>query len=254
MRSHLLAALLLFAAPAILIAQEFRVETSVFRGAQQVPFARALTLFSNGVFYDFSLTGSEITVFDLNGNRFVMLNVKDQVKTTLTTQDVIEVVASIKANVTDKNPMFFFAANPQFESTPDEIGMTIKLDSKPMTYSITGTVPQKREFIREYQSFANWSARLNALQSGMPPFARIEVNKNVADLGWAPESIELTMRMKSGFVTKEAKLRSTHRYNWTLSNPDKQRIEKVGDHLANFTELPYIEYRNDGRAIAQAEK
>jgi hypothetical protein len=255
MRSQLLLAFVLFLIPTALLGQQYRVETNVFRGAAQAPFVKTLTLFNDGVIYDFSLMGDEITVFDLNGDRFVLLNVNDKVKTTLTTYDVLTAVSKNKAKTTDETAIFYFAANPKFETTADEPSLTIELNSEPLTYVVSGTIPQKKTFVRDYQSFADWSARLNSLQSGLPPFARMEVNKQVADLGWAPESVELTMRKKNGFFpAKEAKYSTTHKYNWTLSNKDKQRIDEVGNHLANFTELPYVEYRNGAKTLAQADK
>ena len=45
--------------------QEFRIETDVFVDEQKEPIVETLTIFSDGVVYDFLLTGvEEITLFD----------------------------------------------------------------------------------------------------------------------------------------------------------------------------------------------
>ena len=83
----------------------------------------------------------------------------------------------------------------------------------------------------------------------------MEVNRAVADLGWTPEGTKLTMRRKNGlFPAKEAKFRSAHRYNWTLSKSDQQRIDEVGNYMASFADLPFVEYRNAGKPLTRAQR
>ena len=65
-----------FAGGNVALAEEFRVDTDVYlEGEGKEPIAETLTLFSNGLIYDFILTGSEeITIFDVDRGHIVMLD------------------------------------------------------------------------------------------------------------------------------------------------------------------------------------
>lgn len=234
--------------------RDFRVETDVFIGSEKQPFAQNLTIFTSGLIYDFPLVGPDvITVFDPVRGRFVLLDAKRKVKTTLTTDHIREFNAAIKARAAEIPGAFAFAANPKFKTSFDEETGWLTLASEPLTYRVKGTEPKSKETVRSYQQFADWYKRLSALRpGGMPPFARIELNRAVASRGWVPDEVELTIVPSSRLLGRNLKVRSRHLFNWRLSNTDEKRVSRAGDHMANFQTVTPDDFWNT-REIAARE-
>lgn len=253
-RSQLLLGLLLLGGgiPLATRAQEFRVETDVFVGSQKKPVAQSLTLFTSGLVYDFPLMGpSEIAVLDPSRGRFVLLDTQRKVKATLTTQELLEFTASMKAQAQDADGVVGFAVNPQFTQTFDQPTGWLTLSSKLLTYRLKGSPPKQSAAVDVYRQFADWYARLNATRPGnLPPFARLELNKAAAERGLVPEEVELTVAA-SRLGGKTFAVRSHHMINWLLSNTDRKRIDEAGDFLVNYQPLKFQEYRSGDKLAAK---
>ncbi|MCY2991913.1 MAG: hypothetical protein NTY19_29150 [Planctomycetota bacterium] len=246
-RSHMLLGLMLLGGgvPVATRAQEFRVETDVFVGGQKKPVAQNLTLFTSGLVYDFPLMGpSEIAVLDLTRGRFVLLDTQRKVKTTLTTQELLEFTASMKAQAQDAEGVVGFAVSPQFEQSFDQSTGWLTLSSKLMTYRLKGSQPKQSAAVDVYRQFADWYARLNATRPGnLPPFARLELNKAAAERGLVPDEVELLVA-PSRLGGKKLAVRSRHMINWLLSNTDRKRVDEAGDFLVNYQAVKFQEYRS----------
>ena len=224
-------------------AQEFRVETDVFVGNQKKPVAQNLTLFTSGLVYDFPLMGpSEIAV---------LLDTERKVKTTLTTQELLEFTASMKAQAQDADGVVGFAVRPQFDQTFDQPTGWLTLSSKLMTYRLKGSPPKQPAAVDIYRQFADWYARLNATRPGnLPPFARLELNKAAAERGLVPEEVELTVAA-SRLGGKTLAVRSRHMINWLLSNTDRKRVDEAGDFLVNYQAVKFQEFRSTDKLAAK---
>jgi hypothetical protein len=241
------------ALPTLSLAEEFRVETDVFVGSQKKPVAQNLTIFTSGLVYDFPLMGpNEIAVLDPTRGRFVLLDVSKKVKTTLTTQEILEFTASMKARTQDAEGVVGFAANPQFEQSFDDQTGRLTLSSKLMTYSMKGNKPKQNSAAEAYRQFADWYARLNATRPGnLPPFARLELNKAVFERGLVPEEVELTVAPNSRLLGRTLTIRSHHMINWALPGTDRKRIDEAGDFLVNFQAVQFQEYRRTEQLVAK---
>jgi hypothetical protein len=233
--------------------EEFRVETDVFVGSQKKPVAQNLTLFTSGLVYDFPLMGpSDIAVLDPSRGRFVLLDTQRKLKTTLTTQELLEFTAAMKAQAQEAEGVVGFAVNPHFEQSFDEAAGRLTLASKWMTYRLQGRKPKQPDAVGIYRQFADWYARLNATRPGnLPPFARLELNKASAERGLIPEEVELTVAPSNRLVGRTLVVRSRHLINWRLANTDRQRIEEAGDHLVNFQAVKFREYYQDDQLAAK---
>ena len=151
-------------------AGDFRVDTDVFVDRnEEKPVAETLTLFSQGVVYDFILNGSEeITVLDIRHGRIVLLDAERRVKTELTTDQLIEFSAKIKTLSQDEKQNALFS--PQFTTRFDEESGELELVSPRLTYRATGIRPKLAAAPRQFREFADWYARLNAIRPGnLPP-------------------------------------------------------------------------------------
>lgn len=237
-------------------AQSFRMETDVFVGAGREPAVQYLTLFTADAVYDFRLSEpEEITLVDVKRNRLVLLDPTRKMKSTLSTDDVLQFSAALKTQlVTASDPIFNFATNPSFETSFDEQTEWLTLSSKQLTYRVKGSRPKLAEAVGRYHEFADWSARLNTMRPGnLPPFARIAANKAIADRGWLPEEVERVV-VPTKFGQRKLEMKTRHLVNWILSETDKKRIDRVGDLLATLPETSIHVYRADSPAERQAKR
>ena len=223
---------------------EFRIDTDVFLGEEKEPFAQNITIFTAGLVYDFPMIGpEEITVFDPTRGRFVLLDTERRVKTTLSTQELLEFTAAMKVQADEAGGVFAAAAHPQFEQSVDNDGEWLTLQSKLLTYRAKGATPKIQDAAASYQQFANWYARLNATRPGsLPPFARIELNRALVEKGWIPEEVELTVNPPSRLVGRKLVVRSRHLPYWRLSNTDRKRIDTAGTHMVEFEAVSFKQY------------
>lgn len=242
----------LLALPGSLTAQNFRVESEVFLGSEKEPIAESLTLFHGGVVYDFLLTApEEISVFDPLRGRFVLLDLTRRVKATLTLDDLQIATEAIKTEADPKQQDFFL--RPQFEQSFDVDTGWLTLNSKYIIYRTKGITPKDTETVERYQLFADWYARLNATRPGnLPPFARIELDRALAQRRLIPEEVELTLMPKNRLLGRKIELRSKHAFIWELSKSDLKRIETAGQYLATFEMVSFQRYRNPADVAARA--
>jgi hypothetical protein len=235
---------------------EFRVDTDIYVGNQKQPVAQNLTIFTSGLVYDFPLTGpEEITVFDPAHGRFVLLDCQRNVKTTLTTPELLKFAAAMKAQALDMGGVVAFAAKPQFEHHFDQKNGRLTLSSDVMTYRMKGAKPKLESVVSGYRNFADWYARLNATRPGnLPPFARIELNKAIAEKGLIPEEVELRIAPKDRLVGRKLVVRSHHSSYWQITNTDRKRIEKAGRYMVSFQSVSFQDYQRELLAASERDR
>ncbi len=225
--------------------EDFRIETDVFLGTDKEPVAQSVTLFSGGLVYDFPLIGpQEVTVFDSSRGRFILLDVPRKTKTTLLTQELLEITAAIKVQAQELDGVFAFAANPQFKSESDTQEGWLTLSGSFLSYRAKGVKAQVPAAAATYRDFADWYARLNATRPGnLPPFARLELNRVLGERQEIPEEVELTVEPKNRWAGRKVVIHSRHIVNWRLSNTDRKRIDAAGSQMADFEAVSFQEYR-----------
>jgi hypothetical protein len=233
-------------------AQDFRIDTEVFIGAEKEPAAETLTLFASGLVYDFLLgTEEEITLLDTQRGRLTLIDPVRKVKAGLATQDVLDYVLALESHaVASKQPLFAFAASPTFETAEQEVEqngqklMRLKFTGAPLVYEVLASRAHHPQAVVAYRSFADWHARLNALRPGnLPPGARLEVNKAMAEKHLLPLEVKRTIPAATP-IGKTLEVRSRHLVNWSLSGEDRKRIDRAGTYLASFQQVSFDEYRS----------
>lgn len=224
------------------LAQEFRVETEVFVEDGKEPIAESLTLFTADVVYDLLLLPSvETTIFDTKRGKLVLLDNERQVKATLTTEQLMEFTAAIKARGIQQVTAALF--QPRFETTYDEEQLRLTLASDSLTYKAKGLVPKHEEDAQRYRQFADWYARLNAIRPGnLPPFGRLELNQALAERNLLPLEVERTVVFDRPLGNRKLFAKSKHAVNWIISGTDRGRIETAGQNLVKFREVSPQEY------------
>jgi hypothetical protein len=237
----------------VAFSDEFRCDTEVFVGTAKEPVQETLTIFTDGLVYDFLLTKpEEVTLYDLGRQQIILLNREQKIRTTLSTDDVLRFTAAYKTGKMESE-LFNFCANPTFQETLTDGVVT--LSSKQVTYRCKTTSPEHSGADRKYREFADWSARLNSMRPGnLPPFARLEVNKALAAHTVVPEEIERTISTVHLTGRRNEVMRSRHLFNWSLSANDRKRIEEVGDQLSTFTSVTQQRYLGLEKTLTSAGK
>lgn len=230
-------------------AEDFRIDTEIFRGSSKTPEIEVLTIFHSGNVYDFQLTEpQEITVFEPRRGVLTLLNVKEKKKASVTTQELLNAALNMQAAAVNAgNPVFAAAAQPVFEMTSADFQENnsnftrLTFVGKPIQYTVTGQTARHPAAANDYRYFSDWSARLSSLRSGnLPAGARLEVNDAIAKKGLLPTKVERVIQ-ESTFGRK-IEVRSQHLVVWTLSQEDIKRIDIVGDHLTNFMHVTFEEF------------
>ncbi|HEY2411261.1 MAG TPA: hypothetical protein VGI40_03415 [Pirellulaceae bacterium] len=243
---------------------EFRVDTEVFKNDEKKPILEQLTIFAaDGTVYDFQLTApSETTVFDSRHGRFTLLDETKKIKAVVATQQVMDVAFGLENYAAQqKNTLVAFCAAPQFETETEEITRSgqamveLRMVGKPLSYTVVGLKAPIPDAAKNYRYFTDWCARLNSLRgNGLPPSARLAVNKELVEAGLLPFEIVRTIPPSTP-LGKKLDHKSEHRFNWTLSGEDRKRIERAGDMIATFQTVSFDEYRvADSKAAATTSK
>jgi len=157
----------------------------------------------------------------------------------------------MKVHARELEGAFAFAANPEFDEEVDHNTDWLTLSSRLLTYRARCATPKLPSAVTSYRSFADWYARLNATRPGsLPPFARMELNRAIAQRDQVPEEVELTVQPKIRFVGRKLVVRSRHLFNWRLSNTDRKLIDQAGTHMADFEAVTVREYRRSLEQLA----
>jgi hypothetical protein len=234
-------------------AQDFRVETEVFTDQKNEPTSESLTLFTGDVVYDFLFAPTEeTTVFDIRRGKLTLLDAKRQVRTSLTTDQLAEFSAAIKARGSTQGPTHLF--QPKFEISYDAEQNRLTLASERLTYSAKTVAARHTSGAQRYRQFADWYARLNAIRpSNLPPFGRLEFNQELADRGLLPVEIDRKLVVDRPVANKTLHAKSKHTVTWLISGTDQSRIEQTDHQLVKFREISPAEYWSEPVKTAKSK-
>lgn len=210
----------------------FRVETELFQGGDNEPGSRHKILFDRGVVYDLTEPQGRLqTMYDPSRGRVVLLDRQAQVKTELSTEELIEATAqlAVAARQTGKAEKFGLEAKVVDEGDRQSIAFG------PCRYEATLQSVKNPEIPVAFHDFTVWASRLNVRQQlGMPPFARMALSDSIATAGKLP--LNLTLVIERGL--RKQKFRANHLVIETLSDLDRQAIRRIGDALAEYRAVP----------------
>jgi hypothetical protein len=231
--------------PGVAQGDDFRIETTVFFGAIQRPSSSNVTLFHGGVVYDFMSDPEKVAVFDVGQERFILLDPARKIKTVIPTKQLTAYADRIRSWAGRQEGEFFqFVAQPNFEQRFDESTGDLMMASPHMTYHIKTTAASSDSVMQQYQAFSDWYARLNSATNvgALPPFARLAVNKALADKRRIPRQVEVTINPPKSTGRKPITIRSEHRVQGRLVESDKKRIDQVANQLHCFKEVALAEF------------
>jgi len=249
---HLLRTLLLGFVAVVLAqatakADDFRIESKLFVGDAKEPASENVTLFYNGMVYDYLSNPAEVTVFDSARGRFVLLDPIRHVRAEISTQHVAQFTEKLQTWAAGHEEKFLkFSAAPEFEVQSDSTNSELTFTSDWMTYKITCEDAQTATRAAQYGDFSDWYARLNTITSpSLLPFARLKINAEMRQRQRIPTEVNLTIDNNARFPRpqQEQKFRTEHQLLWRLSKSDLRKIEQTGEDLVTFGQVGFQQYR-----------
>lgn len=232
------------------LAQDFRVDTDVFLDEEKETYSEHLTLFQGTVVYDFSVKGpAEITILNLQSGEISLLDINRKKRSDLTTKELLEFSARIKAIGTSKQAEDL--VSPKFDAAFDDTQNLLELTSRKISYRADGIKPSDPSVAERYREFTDWYARLNSMRPPNPPhFGRLELNSELASRGLVPQEITRTVTY-GGLFSRPQIARSRHVIGTGLSGSDRRRIDEAGGYLVSFAKVSPAEYMQLEKLVAQ---
>jgi hypothetical protein len=232
-------------------AVEFRIENRVFLEGKKEPESRSLTLFHEGMVYDFLSEPSEVTVFDKATGHFILLNMAKQEQTELSIAAINAFVEKLTqlANK-QKDPSSKFFANPKFEERFDAANGELSLTSPWVRYRLLTEAAENEEILVLYREFSDAYTRLNAMLNpgSRPPQARLQVNDALVQHRSLPREVNLTITSIKNNPPQKSVLRSEHDLNLTLTPFDLDHIHQAREARGKFKVVPYKTYEKNRKS------
>lgn len=231
------------AAPA---AEAFRVDTKVYSGGEEEPISQTSTLFHEAVIYDFPAEGNEVTIFAPKLGRIVILDTQRRIRTEVSEDRLYDFSSSLREwAAKQEDGLTQFAVDPRFDRQIDAETGNMSFASRWMTYELRTMPASTEEMATQYIKFCDVYSHLNTLLNpgSLPPFGRLEVNRQLQQSTSLPVEIRLTIPPAKKFGNREIEMVARHRYQDTLSNNDLDRIEKAGVQLTTFRQVSLSEFR-----------
>lgn len=247
---------------------EMRIQSELAADGHDKPLARSLTLFQDGVAWDFlesdaaAATGgvSEIVLHDPARERVVVIDPVRHLKTRI---DLIRLerlsVSLAKWARSHDDRLIRWAGGPDFGDGLTEVQDRIELVGPRAKYVVAHEPAPTAEAATDYRRFADTAILLKALlqPGGLPPFPRMAVNERLARAAAIPTEVTLEIDPRLAVIGgRSERLRCTHRVHPRLLVGDLDRIEEAKAHVAAADEVPLAAYVHretpDPRSTAEA--
>ena len=251
-----------------------RVETEVFANDDEAPVARSLTLFRNGVAWDFLETLSkekeeeedagpdepaEFVLHDPARERIILVDPARHVKTQIDHLQLERLRASLGAWARKSDdPLMRWAGGPEFGDGMEETATKIVLTGPRVRYEVAFEEAEDGAVPEEYQRFADAALLIKALvhPGGLPPFPRIAINRRVAAAGGVPVAVRLEIDSRMAKLGRRPNvLRSEHKVLESWLSADHKRVAAAEERMAVAAPVDLATYagRGEGEGPIAAE-
>lgn len=228
----------------------FRVETEVFADDDKVPSARSLTLFRDGVAWDFLQTlpkkpdegeatpdePTEFVLHDPARERIILVDPARHVRTQVDHLQLERLRASLGAWARKADdPSLAWAGGPEFAEGLEETSSTILLKGPRVRYEVTFEPAENVDIAEEYRRFADAAVLVKALvhPGGLPPFPRIAINRRVAAAGGIPVAVRLELESRmSKLGRRPTVMRSEHKVLASWLSSDHKRLAAAEERMS----------------------
>lgn len=230
------------------LGQEFRIESQVYSDGSSLPVSQNITLFSEGLVYDFQLSNDaqpkplEIVIFDTRSRMMVLLDPQRKIRIEMPDLQLMKIVDGVrKETVQDKRSSFL--VEDSFDEDVDWSTNWVTLTSPQIEYRFHGSHPKDISVIAMYNKFLdNFTMLIASDPTKIPPFARMKLNQSIKQLGWIPTEVQIVVKANSLF-RQSFSAKSKHVVIHQLSNKDRTRIATAKQYWMQFKPVQLQEYR-----------
>jgi hypothetical protein len=224
-------------------AANFHVENAVYVEGQSEPVSRGVTIFQDGLVYDFLNEPRECIIFDKAQRRFILLNSARRVRSEISMDDIEGFVNRVKQRLAGHpNSGVRWLADPEFEESFDAATGELTLKSPAITYQaqVQGTDPAVSA---QYHEFSDWYVRYNLAQDpkSRPPFPRMMLNDAIDRHQGIAKEVHLTSTRGSTGTT--SKVTSRHQITMKLDSADTARTAEAREYLRRFQPVSFRDYQ-----------
>lgn len=230
-------------------AQEMRIYTTIRdrspAAAAKQSDQRSLMLFHAGKVYDYIEPAQEVTVFEPAHRRFTVLNVRRQLRSELTQDEIRQFLSLAEEEAHRKlaeatvegNPalrksldLLHFQLQPEFVTTFDSMKSQLTLNSPYLRYTVEGFAPPSLDIVEKYLHVADWMAQFNSVlhPQSMLPAPRMKLNQELRQRGLIPSHVDLQAGSDANIH-----LQAQHEWTWNLQKTDRQMIDEWEKQLQN---------------------
>ena len=231
----------------------FRVESEIFVDGAKEPVARSLTLFRDGVAWDFlevspaekpepPASGSggeqlgEIVLHDPARERIILVDPRRNVKTRIDAIRLERLSVSLASWARKSDDRLVrWSGGPDFGEGMTETKDRLELVGPRVRYDVELTAAASPEIARRYRRFADTAILLKALvrPGGLPPFPRLAINRRLEAADALPTSVALEIDARGFPLSARAdRVKCVHRFHPRLLTGDIERIEEAESRVA----------------------
>lgn len=228
-----------------------RVESEIFAGGEE-PVARSLTLFRDGVAWDFlelpaagrgrdgeSPVLVEIALHDPVRERIVVIDPRRHVKTQIEAIRLERLSVSLARWARGSNDRLVrWAGGPDFAAAISETDGAIELVGPRVRYAVVHEAAPSPEAASAYRKFADSALLLRALvhPGGIPPFPRLALNRRLEAAGSMPSEVTLEIEPRLAAIAGGTeRLSCVHKVHPAILSEDTSRIEEAEAQVATAT-------------------
>ncbi len=240
-----------------------RVESELFSGGSQ-PVARSITLFRDGVAWDFlelptsgkgrgdaPMRLAEIALHDPARERVVVIDPERHVKTQVESLRLERLSVSLAkwARGSDDR-LVRWAGGPDFAAGLTETADTIELAGPRVRYAVDLEEAPSLEAATAYRKFADSALLMRALihPGGIPPFPRLALNRRLEAAGAIPSRVTLEVEPRLGALAGQSeRLTCVHKVHPAILTADATRIEEAEAHVATAENVDLATFATDAK-------
>ncbi len=231
--------------PATTPQRQWMVTTRVFQGSETTPAETHAIAYQNGVYYDFPADENQPwTIFDLPRDQVVLLDREHRQRTSLTTEQLMQLTAHAQTGITDAQQRERFGMDAEATQTND---LQFAVQYTDTQYQVTGVRPAHADITAQYGRFVDWVCRLNiARPRGVPPFARMKLNALMTSQNVIPKetSVTLTRYLGTNRTPATIRLKSTTMLEREIEDRLMGQIQDAQTMRVVFQEVPWEQYEH----------
>ena len=229
--------------------RRFRIDNRLLIGDTVI---KSVTIFYDGLVYDFLGDHGQITIYDRTAGTFTLLDPSCRLKTQVTLEVLADDFERRKeAFRKNDNPFQNYLAEPFFEENAYEVESGLMYFRSPWVEYRFETVTLNDPVVSEaYYDYCRQFTLLNIRTSGFPtPMIRNELNPILEQNRRFPGKVNMTLYPQGKIILSRTAIHveSTHTFVRRLQSPDETKVEQANRYRELFREVSLDDYLRETR-------